>query len=236
MDFIHTPGAESHPAWAFAWHANTDFADDTWSFFVRSWGNEGYCAGDQHTISYLGRQYTFRFPWPAGATGGKPRSGTTFLTNTTAGAATVTVLPNEAVLLTFHDLPDPSAQGLIAGELHMTFTGTPSARTVRDHRDERPVRPAAEAAESLIENALAPLTPEQRATYTANAPKKTRAPAKPVVAVRWQTGPPPAKFQANQHPQVRSAPDQAAATQKKAQIEALRKAGGKVPDPAAPVR
>ena len=248
VDFIHTPAAESHPAWAFAWHSNSDFADDTWSFFVRGWGDEGYCSGDQHYISYLGSQYTFRFKWPAGATSGVPKSGTTFLTNTNAGAATVSVVPNEAVLLTFHDLPDPTAQGLIAGELHMSFTGTPSARTsiigtrattattATTRASGTEVRPQARAAESLIEDALAGLTPAQRAIYTANAPKKTRAAARPVVAVRWQAGPPPAKFPVNQHPQVRSAHDAASAAHKNAQIEALKKAGGKVPVPPAPVR
>ncbi|PYX30482.1 MAG: hypothetical protein DMG80_12150 [Acidobacteria bacterium] len=231
VDFIHTPGAESHPAWAIAWHANSDFADDTWSFFVRGWGNEGYCSGDQHYISYLGNQYTFRFKWPAGATAGVVKSGTTFLTNASnVGAATVSFVPNEAVLLTFHDLPDPAVQGLVAGELHVSWTGTPSAPRASGGESRQP----AAAPESLIDEELAGLTPAQRAIYTANAPAKTRAPEKPVVKMRWQPGPPPDKVRVNQHPQVRSAPDATAAAHKNAQIEALKKAGGKVPVPPHP--
>jgi len=228
VDFIHTPGAESHPAWAFAWHANSDFADDTWSFFVRGWGDEGYCSGDQHYISYLGGQYTFRFKWPAGATSGAVKSGTTFLTNSNAGAATVSFVPNEAVLLTFHDLPDPTAQGLVAGELHVRWTGTPSPRAeIVGTIAAAPAR----AEESRIDDAVAALTPAQRAIYMASAPKKTRAAGKPVKTVRWQLGPAPARFPPNQHPQVRSAPDVVAAAHKKAQIEALKKAGCKAPVP-----
>lgn len=243
LDFIHTIGAESHPAWTFAWHPNSDFADDTWVFFVRNWGNEGYCSGDQHYISFVGNQYTFRFPWPAGATSGVATDGTTFLTNSNAGAATVSFIPNQAVLLTFHDLPDPTAQGLVAGELHIRWTGTPARRGSglgsvggRLRQPGRVTgattatsRQPSELTESFIVDSVAQLTPAQRAVYLANAPKKPQAAHKPVKPVRWQTGPPPVKVQPNQHPQLRSAPDTAEAARKDAQIEALRKAGGKVP-------
>jgi hypothetical protein len=238
VDFVHTPATESHPAWAFAWHANNDFEDDTWAFFVRNWGNEGYCSGDQHYVSYVGNQYTFRFKWPAGATSGVARSGTTFLANTTAGAATVSFLPNEAVLLTFHDLPQPDAQGLIAGELHIKWSGTPLRRfplpgqissVPQRGRLSRIPAAAAEDAESFIADEVSHLTPAQRAQYFANAPKKARPAPKQVFSMRWQTGPPPAKLGMNVHPQLRTAPDRVSAAYKDAQIEALRKAGGRIP-------
>ncbi len=245
LDFIHTVGAESHPAWAFAWHVKNDFADDTWAFFVRGWGNEGYCSGDQHYISYVGNQYTFRFKWPAGAISGVAKSGTTFLTNTNAGAATVSFVQNEAVLLTFHDLPDPWDEGLVAGELHINWTGAPTGlisvtgtraattttATMRASGLQVVTRPTVTESESFIVDAVAGLTPAQRAVYTANAPKETRAAKKPVVAVNWQTGPPPARLTTRERPRVRSAPDAAGTAFKNAQIEALKKAGGKVPGP-----
>ncbi len=240
LDFIHNPiSAESHPAWAFAWHAHSVWFDDTWAFFVRGGGNQGYCGGNQHYISYLGNRYTFRFPWPPNATGGAAIAGTTFLANTTVGAATVSFPPNEAVLLTFHDLPDSTSPWLIAGELHVKWTGSPAltsvvgtrATTITARVSDRQKRTPSETAESFIVDAVAGLTSAQRAVYMANAPKKVRAASRPVIAVRWHTGPPPTKLVTKQHPMVRSVPDEVSTAHKNAQIEALKKAGGKVPTP-----
>jgi hypothetical protein len=40
---------------------------DRWAFFVRNWGNEGYCGGSQHYLDL--QQFTLRFPAPRGAEG-----------------------------------------------------------------------------------------------------------------------------------------------------------------------
>jgi hypothetical protein len=62
IDWVHTPGAESHPVWALAIQASLG----SWAFFVRNWGDEGYCSSDQqHTLDGLpgGGTYTFKLPW-----------------------------------------------------------------------------------------------------------------------------------------------------------------------------
>jgi hypothetical protein len=228
LDFAHSPGPENHPAWSLAVHSNTDFADDTWAFYIRGWGNEGYCSGDQHYISYVGNQYTFRFRWPSGATAGTVKS-TQFLTNAKGVTATISFVPNQAVLLTFQNLPDPSAQDLVAGELHISWAGSPTVVITRQTPPST-VRTPPEAAEAYVDNAVGRLNPAQRAIYDGAAPKKVRAPAKPVTAVQAKTGP-PVKIAANLHPQVRAAADSKLVAQKDGQIAALKKAfGGTIPN------
>jgi hypothetical protein len=107
VDFGH-PGAgpESHPAWAMAIHANNTPLNDTWAFFVRSFGNEGFCSDQQHYISYLDNQYIFRLKWPTGATNPTILSSTVVLTNgATSSDLNVSFIPGQAILLTLSNIP-----------------------------------------------------------------------------------------------------------------------------------
>jgi len=62
IDGVHTPGAELHPVWALAIQ---NYAG--WAFFVRTWGNEGYCSQQQHYFDGLpSGVYTFKLPWEIG--------------------------------------------------------------------------------------------------------------------------------------------------------------------------
>lgn len=228
VDFAHSSaGPENHPAWAMAVHANEDFIDDTWAFFVRSFGDEGFCSEQQHYISYLDNQYTFRFPWPAGATSGTVTGNTVVLTNGGSTSGTqVTFLPGQAVLLTLLNVPDQSVpQGLIGGELHISWAGSPVLSARRIVRPV-PVRTPPEAGESIIGSALGRMTPAQRAIYAANAPKTNRT-ARPGRKLNVQTVPPSEIRRARTgHPTIRAVRDEALVARKNAQIEALKKAYG----------
>jgi hypothetical protein len=231
LDFAHSPGPESHPAWALAVHANEDFSDDTWAFFVRNWGNEGYCSEDQHYISYLDNQYTFRLPWPAGATSGVVKSSTisALLTSgVNAERTEITFVPGQAVLLTFLNLSDPTVHSMIGGEVHLTWSGSPvmTRRQVR----KIPERTPPELGEDLMGAALTKMTPAQRTIYQANAPKISR-PAGSPVKLSIQTVPPStARLARGRHPVIRAVRDEALVSRRNAQIEAIKKAyGGTLP-------
>ncbi len=233
VDFAHaSTGPESHPAWAMAIHSNTDFSDDTWAFFVRSSGDEGFCAEQQHYISYLDNKYTFRFEWPKGAIAPTVKSTLVLGNGATPGQATVTVLPNEAVLLTILNVPDQTVDhGLIGGELHLSWTGTPAPSAVA--RVARvPVRTPPEAGEGIILSAINNMTPAQRSVYSANTPKPSRVP-RPVLKVEVQVVPPPAiKRVDTRHPTVGSVRDEAGVSRRNGAIDALTKAyGGTLPTP-----
>jgi hypothetical protein len=65
IDWVHTPGMESHPVYAMA----IESAPGDWGFFVRNNGDEGFCSSDDHPVSFAGGVYTFKFDWQPGATG-----------------------------------------------------------------------------------------------------------------------------------------------------------------------
>lgn len=65
IDWVHTPGMESHPVYALAIQSSP--AGD-WGFFVRNNGNEGLCSSNDHPVFFAGDTYTFKFPWAPGAT------------------------------------------------------------------------------------------------------------------------------------------------------------------------
>jgi hypothetical protein len=71
IDWVHTPGLESHPVYALAIHT-TDEGNyvppvDKWAFFVRNSGNEGYCSSDRHGIAFYRDTYWFKLDWQPGA-------------------------------------------------------------------------------------------------------------------------------------------------------------------------
>jgi hypothetical protein len=47
IDFEHGCHIELHPIYAMFVHVNDDPNNDQWAFFVRNWGDEGYCGGSQ---------------------------------------------------------------------------------------------------------------------------------------------------------------------------------------------
>ena len=65
LDTAHTPATESHPVFIMAIQTNRKAAltggVDRWAFFVRNWGNEGFCASHQHVIPV--GPLTLRIPW-----------------------------------------------------------------------------------------------------------------------------------------------------------------------------
>lgn len=228
VDFAHaSTGPESHPAWAMAIHANADFSDDTWAFFVRSFSDEGYCAEEEHYISYLDNEYTFRFPWPSGATSGTVQSNTVVLTNgTSAGETRVTFLPGQAVLPTLLNVPGQTVpQGLEGSELHISWAGSP-VLTARRLVRQPPVRTPTENVETILNSARSKMTPAQRAVYLANAPKIARTPKMAVRTVQ----PSPTRRVEERHPTISAVRNESLVSHRNAEIEAVKKAYGYTSD------
>jgi hypothetical protein len=119
--------SELHPVYALFIHLSSDPTDDTWAFFVRNSGDEGYCGNSQHWLftGPAGQPQPIKVFIPmAGAT------GLTFLASSkvnksmdlrasTQPLATNVVTGNGATL-TF-SLGDPLHRGWIEGELHLKW-------------------------------------------------------------------------------------------------------------------
>lgn len=154
------------------------------------------------------------------------------LTNGTGqGQGTVSFVPGEAVLLTISNVPNQTVkQGLIGGELHLAWTGSPVKTVIRVPRV--PVRTPPEAAEEIILSAINKMTPAQRLVYSANARKPTRIP-RPVLNVEVKVLPPSTiKRVETRHPTISAARDQTLIMQRNGAMDALTKAyGGSLPTP-----
>jgi hypothetical protein len=136
LDTAHDVAAESHPVYALAVQSDRNAAvsggTDRWALFARSWGNEGFCSDDNHTLPR--GPLTVRIPWQDGATGvaagtrADPAQGVRVsrsnLSHSGPAAApvSVSVLPGEGVLLTFDLSADPTEDPLYWGTIDLKWT------------------------------------------------------------------------------------------------------------------
>src|SRR5262249_30697128 len=88
--------------------------NDTWAFFVRNWGDEGFCSARQKFVSFPNNQYTFRLPWRPGATSVRviPGQAIAYAYRIQNPAWSITAVPGQGVFVTF-DLEAPRGDGSI---------------------------------------------------------------------------------------------------------------------------
>jgi hypothetical protein len=73
IDGVHGGYSEIHPVFSLAVLTaevpSGDGVDETWSFFIRNWGDEGECSSNLHVWPGLdGNAYAIQVPWPDDAT------------------------------------------------------------------------------------------------------------------------------------------------------------------------
>jgi hypothetical protein len=191
MDTGHPPpGAgdnggetEIHPIWAMAVRVKNDSdiragtANETWAFMARNWGDEGYCAHGQWTLST--DTLSILIPWRAGASPNPEISGEFNIVNAPdsnlQNNVSVNPQPHVGVLLTFKlkqppDEPDEDGT-VIEGELNIHWSGslaaeapTPPVIFRKGKHDKRPDNP--------MPGLLEKMTPEQRSMFMAMTPPK----------------------------------------------------------------
>ena len=103
LDAAHSgSGSELHPVWALAINVTNTVSDDAWVFFVRNWGNEGFCGSHQHYLVLPNNIYRVRLPWRPGATNFTISSQSWHSSHTQKPLPTVEKFPGDAVLVTFY--------------------------------------------------------------------------------------------------------------------------------------
>jgi hypothetical protein len=134
FDPEHDVHVELHPVWALAMNVNPQGStdDDTWVFFVRNWGNEGFCGGSQEFIDFPNNQYTFRLPWNlpwrSGATSATVISKAFHGYHTqnpppSEENGSIRIVPGVGIFVTFA-LDAPRQDGSVwDGELHLQWIG-----------------------------------------------------------------------------------------------------------------
>jgi hypothetical protein len=127
LDAEHTGGSELHPVWALAiaqkGEPDRDPNNDRWSFFIRNWGDEGFCSRRQWTSGPDRITLTLKIPWWAGATGATP---TRLLMQKSQGAgapqiAVVAKSAEKGIYLSVA-LPAGADKAWAAGEIQIRWT------------------------------------------------------------------------------------------------------------------
>src|ERR1043166_9275967 len=102
LDGAHSSGgSELHPVWALAINVTNTVSEDVWVFFVRNWGNEGFCGSHQHYLVLPSNIYKVRLPWRPNAKD-FTCSQSWHSNHTQKPPPTITKIPGKAVLLTFY--------------------------------------------------------------------------------------------------------------------------------------
>lgn len=124
QDCGHSCNTEWHPALAFFVHTKADTQDDTWVFFVKNFGNEGFCGSQE--IEATMQDYTARLP-EAFATDVALANGTIVAATNSVGANGFSYSkdPNGGGAFFHFSLPPASQKGVILGELHLRWTIVP---------------------------------------------------------------------------------------------------------------
>jgi hypothetical protein len=233
LDCAHNGGTELHPAWALAIRVEDTFPNQRWAIFVRNWGNEGFCSSGQHLLDR--RSFTFRLPWPAGASSVSVLNST-FLTNSSqVSGPNVQFAPNEGILVNF-TLPQPEARARVNGELTLQGQFPPGAQKPPEAQLTLSSPSAKEdqvnSPEAHLEALLARMTPTQRQTFLAQFPAES--PSEDAIVLPQikavQVPHLPAKVVSPQLPLVSSVVDEQGAKRTQLVSEALRTTfGGQIP-------
>lgn len=124
LDFEHSDGwTELHPVYVLAVRVKSDPNDDTWVFFARNWGNEGWCGRSNHLLP-LSALSVILPPPSEGFTHPQELDGNNLTeVQFSDPGMSFSFVPNNdqsAGLLSFNLLP-PEKSSLIDGEIHLKW-------------------------------------------------------------------------------------------------------------------
>jgi len=204
LDGSHGYSIELHPAWLFMVHFASSPTSDEYGFFVRNWGNKGFCSDDDHQLPLQDISVLLERP---GSVGGHiklgPLSGTELAgDNPDIESITESWWPGHGLVETFH-LPPPDDHGWIAGYIYVEWTMSgvvtppPPLIVKQPPKQEITLAPAEPPAEAIVASLTSGMTADQRAEYLkdwqACRPHLARPPKGPVKIQQGSIPPSPAK-------------------------------------------
>jgi hypothetical protein len=234
LDLEHGIHTELHPVFAMAIRVKDDDPNDEhWAFFVRLYGDEGFCSSQEHYLEFLpDNKFTFRLPliWGPNAEPSDDVAVDFREEHGTGAQPTVQFVKGQGIFVTF-DMPEnPAARQLIHGELHLKWNNANTARsrilTTAIGSTTNRVREmeANSGLEGYYARLIKTLTPAQRAELQRRVPKRAIVPSKvmlPKTARLVRTARTVRIARNGQRPKVRSVPDAAKAARDQQLIQAL---------------
>ena len=126
LDTLHRGKTELHPAYAvFVDVGGTDVRQTSWAFFVRNWGDQGFCGSDDQPLFFRPQQIRVQIPNAVSLTSSNVWEGAQNDDNLQPMG--VSIQPNgDGMLLTF-TLLQPSKQSWFVGDL--TFAAREPSNT-----------------------------------------------------------------------------------------------------------
>jgi hypothetical protein len=233
LDCAHDCSSEMHPVFALAINVSNDPNDDVWAFFVRNWGNEGYCSsGTEHLVDSIST-FTFTLPHP-GALKAETIQSEFLSRGLGASGPFVDTVPGVGANVTF-GFPRASERERMNGILHLKWTGPrpPTARPqinrsamLRALASVQASGPEEPESRAWLWKEL--MTPEQRAIYERFRPKHDKGidniPPRRAVSLR------PIKHEHMEN-FIRQTPDQERDRRDAQEFEAIKRAYNGHPPP-----
>lgn len=178
LDFEHSIHAELHPVYAMAVRIKEDPSDETWVFFVRRFGNEGFCSSHIHYLDYLpDNQFVFHLPLLWGSAATLSSQDLSSVSEHPAPDPAVTFVPGQGVLITVAMSENPAARQLVHGELHLHWANASPARVHARPPIARATHPAGkeEGVEEYYAELVRTMTPAQQTRLRSIVPESPPA-------------------------------------------------------------
>jgi hypothetical protein len=126
LDTLHRGKTELHPAYAvFVDLGGTDVLRTSWAFFVRNWGDQGFCGSDDQPLFYRPQQIRVQIPNVVSLTSNNIWEGAQNDDNLQPMG--VSIQPNGDGMLVTFTLLQPSKQSWFVGDL--TFAAREPSKT-----------------------------------------------------------------------------------------------------------
>jgi hypothetical protein len=127
LDCGHSCGTELHPVWAIFVHTKDDPNDDVWAFFVRNWGDEGFCSTNDHQTA--DQTFTVWLPRLGASNVVIKYPETVVRTTHTVPVYKIAMAQGGGAALASFNLSPPTEHSMIFGELHLKWK-TPVPRRI----------------------------------------------------------------------------------------------------------
>lgn len=126
IDGVHGGYTESHPVFSLAILTGQTDADavieQNWSFFIRNWGNEGFCSQQQHYWDSSNGEYWIQLRWPKGATSVDVDVSNTHVFTNLAGLEPPAIWRGQGWLYLLFHLPTSEQRAYFDGDLTLRYS------------------------------------------------------------------------------------------------------------------